>query len=257
MTTQIILPPSVYSETHSDRMSEKYTHIKTNDVLTVFQDHGWEVSSASAAKKGKVEHSRHLIRMRHRDYLDGFGADKIHPELIVLNSHNGSWALRMMMGVFRTVCANGMVAGTVWDGITLKHYNLRNVEEKVELATTQMNDNVLRLEQTVKLWDDTDLTLAQMQALEARAMEIRWGHLSATPVTQGTLLHALREDDTGTSLWKVFNRVQENMTQGGYMGNSSNGRSLSIKRVTNVKRDYKFNRQIWDAANDLYQSIAA
>lgn len=39
--SDLILPSAVYSETHSPKMSEKYVHIKTADVLSRFQDMGW------------------------------------------------------------------------------------------------------------------------------------------------------------------------------------------------------------------------
>ncbi len=253
---QIILPPAVYSETHAARLSDKYVHVKTSDVIEIFHGYGWQIHGAQAARRGTApQHSRHMLRLRHANFMDGFRVDGIIPELIVLNSHNGSWALRMLLGMFRTVCTNGMVAGTVWDGVTLKHYNLRDVESKVQQATERLGDNVIKLSDTIERWDQLEVPVDIAHRFAQSAIEIRWGEKS--PVESSVLLESRRPEDKGSSLWKVFNRVQENMTQGGFTGRTSNNRTMSIKGIKNVRRDYLYNRRLWDAANELATQLEA
>lgn len=253
---QIILPSAVYSETHSPRLSDKYVHVKTSDVLTIFQDHGWTVNSAQSANKGKTpQHSRHMLRLRHKDYLEGFRADGIIPELVVLNSHNGSWALRMMLGMFRMVCTNGMVAGSVWEGVTMKHYRLKDVEQKILSATQSMGETVQVLGNTIETWDKIELSVPQQTEFAKKAREIRWG--AATPVEEHQLLEARRDADKGASLWKVFNRVQENLTQGGFSGRSASNHSMQIRGIKNVKRDFTYNKRLWELADNLSKEATA
>ena len=252
----LTLPPAFYSDTHASRLSDKYVHVKTSEVLDVFQDHGWKISAASSANRGKnQQHSRHLVRMRHSDYLEGFRADGVIPELLVLNSHNGSWALRMMLGMFRTVCANGMVAGSVWEGVTLKHYRLKDLEAKVQSATVSMSDHVHTLGNCIETWDKIELSAPQQEEFATKAREIRWG--AATPVEASVLLEARRPEDTGTSLWKVFNRVQESLTQGGFSGRTSNNHIMSVKGVKNVRRDFMYNKRLWELADNLSKEATA
>lgn len=241
------LPAAVFSDTHSPRMSEKYVHIKTADILSRFQDMGWEVSSANAARHSKhPEYARHALRLRHKDHLD-IDQDGVVPELIVLNSHNGSWALRMMLGMFRMVCSNGMVASTVWEGIALKHYNIKNLEEKVEYATQQMGMLTDKLAGTIREWREVEMPWNIQREFAEKAISVRWGE--KTPVTVDQLLMARREADKGNDLWHVFNRVQENLTQGGFTGRATNGRALGILPVRNVKRDFKFNSELFQLAS--------
>lgn len=247
MTTELILPPAIYSETHAARLSDKYVHVKTSDVLEVFQDYGWQVRAAQSAQRGHAQHSRHMLRLRHKDYLGGFRVDGIIPELVVLNSHNGSWALRMLLGMFRVVCTNGMVAGSVWEGVTLKHYRLTQVENKVQTATQQLSEHVQRLGSTIEHWDQVEMTIPQQIEFAQQARKIRWGE--ATPVEEHLLLEARRTEDKGNTLWRVFNRVQENLTQGGFTGTTSNRRSFSVRGIKNVKRDFLYNKRLWEAAN--------
>lgn len=244
--SDLILPPSVFSETHSPKMSDKYVHIKTSDILERFRDMGWNVASVNAPRHSKApEFARHALRLRHRDF-PSLDKDSVIPELIVLNSHNGSWALRIALGMFRVVCSNGMVAGSLWDGIALKHYNIKDLEEKVETVTGRMGGLANSLADKITEWQQVEVPFKEQEEFARKAIEIRWG--DKIPVTPENLLLARRDADKGNSLWKVYNRVQENLTQGGYSGISSNGRTLNIKPVKNVKRDYKFNHALFDLA---------
>ena len=251
--SDLILPPSVFSETHSPKMSDKYVHIKTSDILERFQDMGWNVASVNAPRHSKApEFARHALRLRHRDF-PSLDKDSVIPELIVLNSHNGSWALRIALGMFRVVCSNGMVAGSLWDGIALKHYNIKDLEEKVESVTQRMGGLANNLADKITEWQQVEVPFKEQEEFARKAIGIRWG--DKTPVNPDTLLLARRDSDKGNSLWKVFNRVQENLTQGGYTGTSSNGRTLNIKPVKNVKRDYKFNYELFDLAEATAESL--
>lgn len=243
-----LIPPSVvYSETHSSKMSEKYVHIRTADVLSRFQDMGWAVASVNSAKHSKTpQFARHALRLRHKDFLD-INQDGVIPELIVLNSHNGSWALRMALGMFRMVCSNGMVAGSVWEGVSLRHYNIKNLEDQITSVTERMDDLTKKLSGTVKQWMEVEVPFREQVDFANKAMGIRWG--DKTTVTAEQLLLTRRDADKGSDLWHVFNRVQENLTQGGFTGVTSNNRTLSIKPVKNVKRDFKFNSELFDLAS--------
>ena len=246
--SDIILPSAVFSDTHSPRMSEKYVHIKTADVLSRFQDMGWQVASANSARHSKTpQFSRHALRLRHKNFLDlGLGESNVIPELIVLNSHNGSWALRMALGMFRMVCSNGMVAGSLWEGVALKHYNIKNLEEQITSVTERIGSLGDKLAKSIGDWQQVEVPWKEQVDFAEKAIAIRWG--DRTPVSPETLLEARRDADKGNDLWHVFNRVQENLTQGGMTGLTTNGRSLKLLPVKNVKRDFKFNSELWDLA---------
>lgn len=248
--SDLVLPRAVFSETHSPKMSEKYVHIKTSTILERFQDMGWAVASANAPRFSKhPEFARHALRLRHKDF-PSLDKDSVIPELVVLNSHNGSWALRIALGMFRVVCSNGMVAGRLWDGISLRHYHLNNLEEKIVQVTDGMGTLANKLSNTITRWEEVELPWKEQEEFAQKAIGIRWG--DKTPVTPETLLLARRAVDKGNSLWKVFNRVQENLTQGGYSGVTSNNRALSIKPVRNVKRDFKFNSELFELASQYH-----
>jgi hypothetical protein len=127
---------------------------------------------------------------------------------------------------------------------------LNNLEEKIVQVTDGMGTLANKLSNTITRWEEVDLPWKEQEEFAQKAIGIRWG--DKTPVTPETLLLARRAVDKGNSLWKVFNRVQENLTQGGYSGVTSNNRALSIKPVRNVKRDFKFNSELFELASQYH-----
>lgn len=242
---EIVLPSSVTADHASPKMSEKYVHIRTSDILARFMDHGWSVAQVNAPKYSKLpQYARHALRLRHKDF--GLDADSAIPELIILNSHNGTWKLRIALGIFRVVCSNGMVAGSLWEGISLKHCNIKDVEEKVEQVTGQISDLSDRVGSAIHQWSQVEVPIKEQLDFAQKAIAIRWKE--ATPVTPDQMLEARRDADRGSDLWHVFNRVQENLTQGGFSGTNSRGIGFNIKAIKNVKRDYKYNAELFDLA---------
>ena len=50
-------------------------------------------------------------------------------EIILINSHDGASSYQMLAGVFRFVCCNGLVCGTVANDIRIPHKG--NVQDEV------------------------------------------------------------------------------------------------------------------------------
>lgn len=241
------LPKAVFSETSSPKMSEKYVHIQTSNILEQFSDYGWEVASSNSPRHSKApEFARHTVRMRHKEFALA-GIDSVIPELVILNAHNGTWALRILLGMFRMVCSNGMVAGKLWEGVTLRHYQMKDLEAKISSVTGQMNELSGRIMGCVQDWSQVEMPLDEQLDFATKAAHIRWAE--RPPVEPSLLLEARREPDKGSNLWKVFNRVQENLTQGGYSGMNSRGSNIKVKAIKNVKRDFKYNADLFDLAS--------
>jgi hypothetical protein len=58
-----------------------------------------------------------MLRLRHASQINGEEAN----EIILLNSHDGSSSYQMMAGMFRFVCANGMVCGDTLHDVRVRH----------------------------------------------------------------------------------------------------------------------------------------
>lgn len=79
-------------------------------------------------------------------------------------------------------------------------------------------------------------------------------HLAATTeVTPQMLLNARRSEDEGSDLWRTFNRVQENATQGfrGRYNWELRRRQRGVRAIKNIDGDVKINRALWSLAEKM------
>nr|WP_256387615.1 DUF932 domain-containing protein [Citrobacter sp. L55] len=63
------------------------------------------------------EHTKHMLRLRREGQITG----KQVPEIILLNSHDGSSSYQMLPGLFRAVCQNGLVCGESFGEVRVPH----------------------------------------------------------------------------------------------------------------------------------------
>ena len=66
---------------------------------------------------GRREYSKHMLRLRREGHINGQEV----PEIILLNSHDGSSSYQMIPGIFRFVCTNGPVCGNNFGEIRVPH----------------------------------------------------------------------------------------------------------------------------------------
>lgn len=102
--------PSVFSEEKHASRSARYTWIPTITVLENLQREGFQPFFACQTRvrdPGRREHTKHMLRLRREGQITG----KQVPEIILLNSHDGTSSCQMLPGLFRAVCANGLVCG--------------------------------------------------------------------------------------------------------------------------------------------------
>lgn len=124
--------PSIFAESAHESRSTRYAYIPTSDVLQGLRREGFEVFSATQARtrtEDKREHTKHLLRLRHVSHT-ARGVGESTPEIVLLNSHDGSSSYQMMGGMFRLVCSNGLI---VPDGIcqTVKVQHSGQVRDRV------------------------------------------------------------------------------------------------------------------------------
>ena len=98
--------PSVFGEEKHTSRSERYVYIPTITLLENLQREGFEPFFACQTRvrdQSRREHTKHMLRLRRTGQI----ADKQVPEIILLNSHDGSSSYQMLPGLFRFVCQNG------------------------------------------------------------------------------------------------------------------------------------------------------
>lgn len=112
--------PGVFSEEKHESRSERYTYIPTITQLDNLRKEGFQPFFACQTRtrdEGKREHTKHILRLRREGEIVG---EEV-PEIILLNSHDGSSRYQMIPGMFRFVCMNGMVCGQTFGEIRVPH----------------------------------------------------------------------------------------------------------------------------------------
>ncbi|MBW8832642.1 MAG: DUF932 domain-containing protein [Burkholderiales bacterium] len=60
-----------------------------------------------------------------------------------------------------------------------------------------------------------------------------------------------RFEDRSDDLWTTFNRVQENLIQGGLQGRTPAGRPMRTRPVVGIDQGVKLNRALWVLAEEM------
>ena len=238
-------PSVMASEAHESR-GERYSFIPTIQVIDGLRAEGfqpYEIRQTKVRDAGKREHTKHMVRMRHASSIV---ADEV-PEIILLNSHDGSSSYQIMSGVFRFVCSNGLIAGDMFNNVKVRHSG--NVVGDVIEGATRVLEDAKQIGSRIGEYKAITLDRDEQMAFATSALQIRWG--DERPVHAGNMLLASRWQDQKDDLWTVYNRVQENMMKGGVAGRSSTGRRTTTRAVGGVTENVKLNKALWTLADTM------
>jgi hypothetical protein len=256
------LAPSVFAATPHDSRSSRYAMIPTSDVLAGLRREGFVPFAAQQGLSrvpGKAAYTKHLLRLRHVDALAKPAAvgDSVN-EILVLNSHDGTSAYKMMAGCFRFVCANGLVVGSIVDDVRVAHTGtvVRDVIEGAHRILGQFGavDSSRDAMQTMRLSDGEARIFAEA------ALAVRYPdaiEAEGAPVTVEQVLRPRRYEDQDPSLWATFNRVQETLVGGGVRGPRRNGRRMTSRAVNGIDGNVALNRGLWILAERMRELRAA
>lgn len=245
--------PSVFAaEAHASR-SARYTYLPTIDVLRGLRAEGFEVYSASQSRTRDVtrrEFTKHMLRLRRGDAMTKIGDEA--PEIVMVNSHDGTSAYDLLGGVFRLACLNGMVVpASLIDSV--KVYHKGDVRTDVIEGVFSIVGEFDRIDASMSRMKAIDLRPAEQSALADAAIVAKYGKndQGAYPVTAAQVLTPRRYDDNRSDLWTTFNRVQENMIRGGLRTRSANGRRMRTREVTGISQNVQLNQALWTLAEQM------
>jgi hypothetical protein len=120
------IAPSIFTKVGSKDTSDKYTHIPTDQVIKDMELLGWGVVDAqevNARTTGTKGFQKHLVVFRNNDVvIHGEDGDTVYPQVLLTNSHDGKNSFQFTAGLFRMICANGLVIATdTFEDIKIRH----------------------------------------------------------------------------------------------------------------------------------------
>jgi hypothetical protein len=242
--------PSVFGEDKHASRSERYTFIPTSDVLTGLRKEGFQpfmVCQTRVREESHREHTKHMIRLRHAGQINDAEAS----EIILVNSHNGSSSYQMLAGLFRFVCANGLVSGDVLEDVRIPHKG-KIVDEVIEGAHMILDgfDLVREVRDDFKRINLDD---GEKEAFGRAALALRYDPPEGkpAPITERDVIRPRRAADADSSLWATFNAAQENLIRGGIPGRNARGQRARTRAVNGIDNNVKLNRALWLLADEM------
>ena len=243
-------PPSIFTSTAAQGVSDKYTHIPTSNVIDDMDLLGWKVVDAKEVKARKgIGFQKHLLVFRNEDVvINGADGDTVFPQILLTNSHDGKNSFTFTAGLFRMICENGLVISTEqFEDVKMRHmgYTFEELQE-------QIKGMVERLPLTVESMNKMkQIEMSQDAALEfarkAVATRFKENEIENISVDIIDLLVPTRNEDTGNDLWSVFNVVQEKILEGDF--NYTFGVKVrKARKIKNFNQDLKINKELFNLA---------
>ncbi len=249
------LAPSIFAAGAHESRSERYSYIPTAEVVDGMRANGFVpvfAKQGNSRIEGKEAFTKHLIRFRHA------GEDTVsrkigglYPEVVVVNSHDGTSAYKVMAGLMRMVCLNGMVVSDrELTSVTVKHKG--DVAGQVIEGSFSVLGESRKAVEAADTWSGITLSAEERQVMAEAAHIIRFGDAEGetdTPIRPEALLRINRREDAGSDLWRTANVIQENAIRGGLQawGRDANNRPrrVTTREVKGIDADVKINRALW------------
>ena len=245
------IAPSIFTQHGSGNTSEKYSHIPTDRVIRDMEVLGWGVVDAKQVRARKnVGFQKHLVVFRNNDIsINGADGDVVFPQILLTNSHDGKNAFTFTAGLFRMICENGLVACTdQFADVKIRHmgYNFEELENTIKKMVETLPLTVEAMNKMVSI----ELEQEQILSLAKDLLEVRVENTENTfsPVSIEQILAPQRREDEGNNLWKVFNRIQENILEGNFMYSTLKGKTRSARKIKNFQQDMDLNKRMFSKA---------
>ena len=252
-------PTLFTNEPHFD-VSEKYHFIPTIDVIEEIRANNWYPVNVNVANVRDIEKEgfqQHCVRFRH--FEDLLNPKDNAVELLLFNSHDRTKAFSISAGIFRFICANGLViSDSVFETYKIKHLGERDNDVANAVANiTSIKDKLI---QKIEKLESIKLNQNEKESFAKSSIPLRFEeHLE---INHKDLLIPHRMQDYKDDLYTVLNVIQENLIRGNIQGiNKDTKRRFTSKEITSISKDTEVNKGLWDIAekiasikNDSYES---
>ncbi|NNM59279.1 MAG: DUF945 domain-containing protein [Legionellales bacterium] len=244
--------PSVFTSESAGRTSSKYCHISTANVVDALMEKGFmptEATQSNCRLADKQAYTKHMLRFRHVDTEPKLNG--LFPELVLINSHDGLSSYKLIAGLYRLVCSNGLIAGTNYGEIRIRHQGdvvgevIEGTYEVIESANRMLEASQKMSHLILNESDKIEL------AKEAHALRFEEGK-TAEAFKPEHLLIPRRSADQKNDLFTVFNLIQENLIKGGVRGYAYDAQGYPkrtrSRAIKSIDQGVYLNRALWALA---------
>jgi len=237
-------------------LSNKYKFVDTVQAINVFESAGYEntsLSVASARKPDNNGYQKHLLKFRHKSYIDN--PAPVVPEILLINSHSGACSFRLMLGFYRMACANGIICGDTLQEIRINHRGFE--PDNIKEAIYSISDSVPETVKSIKAMQSRELSRSEKYELADNCLSLitapdTWLKYDISD-SLSRLLYPKRIQDYKQDLFTVFNVIQEKILKGGrYLMPYKNIEPVRYMRrsrgIKSIDRQISVNKELFSLA---------
>ena len=244
-------------------VSKRYLFVNTETIVDDLDKLGWKPVQAAQRKSrgnGGTIFSKHMVAFQNPDIkIKGSDGDDSFPRIIMTNSHDGMQAFKFSVGIFRLVCSNGLVvADEQFSDFKIKHkgYTFGELRDVVNQAVADLPNKV----QVLNDMKNRTLTQDEKNKLALDSMLVRAGiepgsekatKFNYDDETIEDILDPKRKEDEGDDLWRVFNVIQEKITQGEFHAALRGAKVRKVRKIKSFEKDLKVNKELFKLATAL------
>lgn len=237
-------------------VSNKYLFVNTETIIDDLEKLGWlpvQAAQRKSRKEGSTIFSKHMVAFQNPNIkITSEDGDDAYPRILLTNSHDGMQAFKFSVGIFRLVCSNGLVvADEKFSDFKIKHkgYSFAELRNVVKQAVTDLPNRV----QVMNDMKNRILTEDEKRKMALDAMLIRAGvkELQYDEETLTDILEPKRKADKGNDLWRVFNVIQEKITQGDFHAALTGAKVRKVRKIKSFEKDIKVNKELFKLASAL------
>lgn len=244
--------PSAFALAPHTSRSAKYVYVPTADIVkSMVRENFLPVFACQSRPRDKEKfgHTKHMLRFR----LGGADLSRQEiPEIILVNSHDGTSSYQLTAGVFRLVCTNGLIVGNKFEEVRVHHTG--NIIDEVMNGAFSVAKDFERALGAVQEMKAITLKPDEQGVFAMAAADLRFEPKEgeSLPISAAKLLEPRRMEDRADDLWTTFNRIQENVIQGGQRERNRDTRKMHRTReVKGIDQNVRLNRALWTLAEKM------
>lgn len=243
---------TVFTQNKSYNRSNQYKVVSSGQVVETLQKEGFQLTDTqlSRVRNTKKEgFQKHLLRFSREDY--NINIQGLRPEVIVINSYDGSSSFRILLGLFRFACCNGLIVGNSFEEFRVRHIGQDCLSEVLQ-SIESVRKNIPILESQVNRFSSIQLSIPQQVSFAQQvSKQLVPQDNNILDVYSADLLRIRRKEDHNTDLFTILNIIQENSLDGniGILRKTDSGiKEAKLRRINSLDRKKEVNQLIWNIA---------
>ena len=246
----------IYANAKGTNTSDGFKFQDSQIIIDALQASGFYLDSSSIGNPRKDENrgfQKHLMIFR-----SGWNETKIDDgnelTILVQNAHNGTSSVRFSIGIYRAVCANGLIVGDTLHEYRVNHRG-KDFQRNLIEAIANVRHKFTDIKAVVHKMQGTELSYEDRRNLAFEAVKVRLGKQAEflEKVDVLKLLSSRRLEDQPKDLYTVFNRIQENIMRGKVKYQKQlEDNTFKTSSLRGIKKgsdtDIKFNSGFWNEA---------